>query len=155
MQFTLICKGTLDEIAAIVETIQTEEAKMIASQEVDRMAVGDDLIEIVPAELMHRALTRRPLTQNTRKMLKVLYEADDHEEYVPRSKLWRKIGLKNDTQLNGVLGKFGMRVKRTPGYDGTSEYFRSKRPEQAGEWCYRLPDELREVVRKVLGEYIP
>lgn len=154
MQFTLICKGTLDEIAAIVETMQTEEARVIASQEVDRMAVSDDPIEIVPAELMHRALTRRPLTQNTRKMLKVLYEADDHEEYVPRSKLWRKIGLKNDTQLNGVLGKFGMRVKRTPGYDGTSDYFEYKKLDQTGEWCYRLPDELRDVVREVLEENI-
>ena len=119
------------------------------------MPVVDEPTGIVPAELMYRALTRVPLTENTRNMLKVLYEADDHEEYVPRSTLWREIGLKNDTQLNGVLGKFGMRVKRTPGYDGTSSYFKYRKRDQTNEWCCRLPDELRDVVRQVLEEDIP
>ena len=128
---------------------------MTKSPEVDRVAVVDEPNEIVPAELMHRALKRLPLTDNTRTMLKVLYEAEDDEGYVPRSKLWQALGLKKDTQLNGVLGKFGMRVKRTDGYDGTSGYFEYRKRAQTGEWCYRLPDELRDVVRKVLGEDIP
>lgn len=155
MQYTLICNGTLEEIAAIVETMQKEKSKMTISSEVGRMAVVDEPIEIIPAELMYRALTRVPLTENTRNMLKILYEAEDDEGYVPRSTLWHAIGLENDTQLNGVLGKFGMRVKRTPGYDGKSRYFKYKKRDQTDEWCYRLPDELRDVVRKVLEENMP
>ena len=154
MQFTLTCKGTLEEIATIVKIMQKEKSRMTTSWEVDRVAAVGEPIEIIPAELMYRALTRVPLTENTRNMLKVLYEAEDDEGYVPRSTLRQALGLKKDTQLNGVLGKFGMRVKRTPGYDGTSDYLKYKKLDHTGEWCYRLPDELRDVVHKVLEEDI-
>ena len=55
-----------------------------------------------------------------------------------------------DTRLNGVLGKFGMRVKRTEGYVNGTSYFEYKRGDKPDEWCYRLPDHLRGVVRKAL-----
>ena len=68
-----------------------------------------------------------------------------------RSTLRQVTNLSN-SRLNGVLGKFGQRIKRTKGYDGTSYYFDYKRHDQTDEWCYRLPQELRDIVRTVLED---
>ena len=152
MKFTLTYEGTLEEIAAIVEKMQAVNGEIAAPLETDGQAASDEPEKTCVSDtLMRQALSRRPLTKSTRILLRRLYDADDDERYVPRSTLRKATGL-TDSQLNGVLGKFGQRVMRTSGYDGTSYYFKYKRHDHTDEWCYRLPDELRDVVREVLDD---
>ena len=100
---------------------------------------------------MQRALTRRPLTENTKIMLRTLCEAEEAGRYVSRATLCQVTGL-TLAQLNGVLGKFGARVIGTSGYDGTSSYLEYGRDELTGEGTYRLPEELCDIVHEVLED---
>ena len=150
MQFQLFCTGTLDEIATIVEILQRATSVEGAPPEADRPAASVEEKGFVPAELMRRALMRQPLTKNTRTMLTTIYECEENEGYLSRSEICEKTHL-TPTQLNGVLGRFGQRVKGTDGYDGTSSHFEYRWLEEDNEWSYRLPNELRGVVGEILG----
>jgi hypothetical protein len=149
MELKLVCKGTPEEIAAIIEAVQAAKVAQTTIQQSDQREAPDEPPKFVSVEIMHRALTRRPLTENTRVMLMTLCEAEEAERYVSRSTLCEATGL-TLAQLNGVLGKFGARIIGTNGYDGTSSYLEYGRNELTGEGTYRLPEALREVVREVL-----
>ena len=150
MQFQLTCTGSFEDVAAILEAIRKAEHVKTSPMEIERLAAPDERKGFVPAELMRRALTRQPLTQHTRTMLTAIYECEENDNFLSRTDICSRTGL-SPTQLNGVLGRYGQRVKGTDGYDGTSSYFEYKWLEETREWSYRLPDELREVVRDVLG----
>ena len=149
MELELVCKGTLEEIAAIIEAVQAARTVQTTVQRTDQRETPGEPAKFVSVEIMRRALTRRPLTENTRIMLKTFCEAEEAERYVSRSTLCEATGL-TLAQLNGVLGKFGARIIGTNGYDGTSSYLEYGRNELTGEGTYRLPEALREVVREVL-----
>lgn len=153
MEFTLMCKGTPEEIAAVVQFVQTEMTTSTSSLKATGQAASTQSTKTVSPDLMRKALTRRPLTRLTQKMLCALYDAKRDDRYVSRRELLKALGFDpgkdGDAKLRGVLGKFGMRMKHTPGYDGSSSYFKYQKVD--GEWYYRLPDELREIVRQVLG----
>ena len=151
MELKLVCKGTPEEIAAIIEAVQAAQVAQSTAQQSDQREAPDEPAKSVSVEIMHRALTRRPLTENTRIMLKTLCKAEEAERYVSRSTLCEATGL-TLAQLNGVLGKFGARVIGTNGYDGTSSYLEYGRDEATGEGTYRLPETLCDVVRKVLED---
>ncbi|MCY4117343.1 MAG: hypothetical protein OXF55_10660 [Caldilineaceae bacterium] len=150
MEYQLICTGTLEEIATIVEFLQKDGPVEAPPTEAERPAESAETKGFVPAELMRRALTRQPLTKHTRTMLTAIYECEDNERYLSRRDICSKTGLE-PTQLNGVLGRFGQRVKGTDGYDGTSSYFEYRWLEETNEWAYRLPTGLRDVVGEILG----
>ena len=149
MELTLMCKGTPEEIASIIQFVQTEKTASTLSLKTTGQADSTQSSESVSPDLMRKALTRLPLTPHTEKMLLTLYKVEEDERFVRRSKLREALGFNpnEEAKLNGVLGKFGMRVKRTDGYDG-SPYFEYRKV--GGEWCYRLPHILREVVHQVL-----
>ena len=105
--------------------------------------VSDDFMY----DFMYNALTRVRLSEHTRNMLKVLYDAEDYVQY---STLCDELGLESN-QLKGVLSRFSARFHGTEGYDGMP-YFDYKRHAQTNEWCYRLSDSLRKVVREILGD---
>lgn len=149
MELTLMCKGTPEEIAAIIQFVQFKMTASTLSLKTAGQADSSQLLESISPDLMSKALTRLPLTPHTKKMLLTLCEVEKDGRFVRRSKLREALGFKpdEDAKLNGVLGRFGVRVRRTDGYDG-SPYFEYKRVD--GEWRYRIPDRLREVVRQVL-----
>ena len=149
MELKLVCKGTPEEIAAIIEAVQAAKTVQTTIQQTDQRAAPGEPPKFVSVEIMHLALTRRPLTENTRIMLKTLCEAEEAGRYVSRATLCEATGL-TLAQLNGVLGKFGARIIGTNGYDGTSSYLEFGRNELTGEGTYRLPEVLRDVVREVL-----
>ena len=149
MELTLICKGTPGEIASIVEAIQTAEAAKAAVRQKNLQETPDEQTKFVPVEIMRRALTRHPLTGNTKVMLRTLCEAEEDEGSVRRSKLCEATGL-TPSQLNGVLGKFGGRIMNTGGYEKGSSYFEYGEHEPTGEGTYRIPSELRGVVLEIL-----
>lgn len=149
MELQLVCTGSLEEIATIIEAIQKTGIGEAAPPEAGILVESDESKGIVPSDLMSQALRRQPLTRHTRTMLKAICECEEDERYLPRSDICEATGL-NPTQLNGVLGRFGQRVKGTDGYDGTSNYFEYRWLEESNEWSYRLPDTLREVVREIL-----
>ncbi len=151
MELKLVCKGTPEEIAAIIEAVQAAQVAQSTAQQSDQREAPDEPAKFVSVDIMHRALTRRPLTENTRIMLRTLCEAEEAGRYVSRSTLCQTTGL-TLAQLNGVLGKFGARVIGTNGYDGTSSYLEYGRDEATGEGTYRLPETLCDVVRKVLED---
>lgn len=150
MKFQLTCTGSFEDIAKIVEAVREAEAVKKASLKIDSLAASDERKGIVPADLMRRALTRQPLTKHTRTMLTAISEYEENDRYLSRTDICKRTDL-SPTQLNGVLGRYGQRVKGTLGYDGTSNYFEYRWLEETSEWSYRLPDELRDVVREVLG----
>ena len=149
MEFQLICTGSLEDIATIVEAVQKAKPVKTAILETDRLVASGKPKGFVSAELMRRALTRQPLTKHTRTMLTAIYECEEDDRYLSRTDICRRTNL-SPTQLNGVLGRYGQRVKGTPGYDGTSSYFEYRWLEETSEWSYRLPDELRDVVGEAL-----
>ena len=151
MELELVCKGTLEEIAAIIEAVQAAKAAQTTVQQTDQRETPDEPAKFVSVEIMHRALTRRPLTENTRIMLRTLCEAEEAGRYVSRATLCQATDL-TLAQLNGVLGKFGARVIGTNGYDGTSSYLEYGRDELTGEGTYRLPEALCDIVHEVLED---
>ena len=151
MELKLVCKGTPEEIAAIIEAVQAAKTVQTTIQQTDQREAPDEPPKFVSVEIMYLALTRRPLTENTRIMLKTLCEAEEAGRYVSRATLCQATGL-TLAQLNGVLGKFGARVIGTNGYDGTSSYLEYSRDESTGEGTYRLPEALRNGVREILQD---
>ena len=151
MELKLVCKGTPEEIAAIIEAVQAAKTVQTTIQQTDQREAPGEPAKFVSVEIMHLALTRRPLTENTRIMLKTLCEAEEAGRYVSRATLCQATGL-TLAQLNGVLGKFGARVIGTNGYDGTSSYLEYGRDESTGEGTYRLPEALRNGVREILQD---
>lgn len=149
MELTLVCKGTPEEIAAILEAVQAAKIAQKTNQKSSSRAAPSEPAGFVSAEIMQRALARRPLTENTRVMLKTLCDAGDAGNYVSRSTLCEATGL-TLTQLNGVLGKFGARIMGTNGYDGRSSYLENGRNELTDEGTYRLPETLCGVVQHFL-----
>ena len=151
MELKLVCKGTPEEIAAIIEAVQAAKVAQSTYQQSDQREAPDEPAKFVSVEIMHRALTRRPLTENTRIMLMTLCEAEEAGRYVSRTTLCEATGL-TLAQLNGVLGKFGARIIGTNGYDGASSYLEYGRNELDGEGTYRLPEELCDIVHEVLED---
>ena len=147
MNITLNFEGTLEELAPIFQALQTAKTATTASPETNQKAMADESGEFVTSEFLRRALERHPLSDNTVALLKALCEAED-KIYLSRETLRKKIGLQTDQQLTGVIGSFGKRIHQTDGYDG-AYYFESEQAK--GEWHYRLPNELRDVVRDILG----
>lgn len=149
MKLTLVCKGSPEEIASILKAVQSAKNALATNHKSGQRTTRAEEAEFVPVEIMQRALTRRPLTENTRIMLKTLCDAGDAGRYVSRSTLCETTGL-TLTQLNGVLGKFGARVMGTHGYDGNSSYLEHGKNEVTGEGSYRLPEALCGVVHQIL-----
>ena len=150
MELTLVCKGTPEEVASIIDAIQTAEAAKTAVRQKNLRETPNEQTTYVSAEVMRRALTRHPLTENTMVMLKTLCEAEEEGRYVRRSKLCEATGLA-PAQLNGVLGKFGGRIMDTPGYEKGSSYLNYGEHEPTGEGTYRIPSELQGVILEILG----
>lgn len=149
MEFQLVCTGSLKEIEMILDAIQKVDFGEAPFAATDIFTESDEPKEIVPAEIMRRALRRQPLTKHTRTMLEAIYECEENEGYLSRSEICTMTDL-TPTQLNGVLGRYGQRVKGTDGYDGESSYFEYRWIEETNEWSYRLPNTLRDVVRETL-----
>lgn len=154
MNATLTFSGTPDEIARVMEAVQKATAAMVVIPKSNEPTAIGEPVRFVSPELFERSLNRHKLTPLTQKLMRALYDANKDGGFVRRSKLLEELGFSSDeyAKLSGVLGKFGMRVKRTPGYVNGTSYFEYKRDDEDGEWCYRLPDHLRGVVREVLGD---
>lgn len=146
MKYQFTCVGTLEEVTAVIAAVQAagvipetpETAVQVRSHETSESA---------PDDVLYTALTRVRLTEHTRNMLKVLYDAEGR---VQSSKLCDELGLQPN-QLRGVLSRFSARFRGTKGYDG-KPYFKIERHAQTGERYYQLTDQLRKAVRKILGE---
>ena len=154
MNATLTFSGTPDEIAKVMEAVQKATAAMVVIPRSNEPTAIGDPVRFVSPELFERSLNRHKLTPLTQKLVRTLYDAEKDGGFVRRSELLEALGFSSDenAKLSGVLGKFGMRVKRTDGYVSGTSYFEYKRDGEDGEWCYRLPDHLRGVVRAVLGD---
>ena len=146
MKYQFTCSGTLEEVIAVIAALQASGV-IPATPETTVEVKPHETLESVSDDVIYDALTRVRLSEHTKNMLKVLYDA---EGYVRYSDLCDELGLQRD-QLKGVLSRFSARFHGTKGFTG-KPYFRSERHAQTGELCYQLTDELRIAVRKLLGE---
>lgn len=152
MDITLKFEGTLEELAPFFQALQAAKTATTASLETNQQAMADEPGEFVTSEFLRRALKRHPLSDNTVAFLTALGEAEE-KVYLSRATLREKIRAYTgrqeftDQQLTGVIGSYGKRLHQTEGYNGAS-YFEYQKVK--GEWHYRLPDELRDVVRNIL-----
>lgn len=155
MNVSLTFSGSPGEIAKVMAAVQNATATTVIPKSLQPTGI-DASTEFVSPELIQRALNRRKLTHLTRNLLRTLCDAEEDERFVRRSKLRLALGSDGkeleDRRLNGVLGKFGMRVKHTDGYVSGTSYFEYKKTDDDGEWCYRLPDHLHSVVSKFLDD---
>jgi hypothetical protein len=99
--------------------------------------------------LLHAALTRLPLQASHARLLYVLAAAG--ETGVERQALGDELEL-SQKQLDGVLGSFGSRIRRTPGVESDvpaaeRNYLLGLRCERDGRsWRYWVRPELAEVL---------
>lgn len=96
-----------------------------------------------------RVLTRRDLSDNSKRLLAALYEAGDAG--LLRDELARRVGV-DDSQLSGVLGAFGRRIEATEGISTVGRPSRKGTGHMmdfakvAGVWRYTLIPEARQAI---------
>ncbi|MCY4092010.1 MAG: hypothetical protein OXF62_14425 [Caldilineaceae bacterium] len=95
----------------------------------------------VEAEALRAAL-RPPLSQNLRKLLPILVDADD--EFVPISRLAERAELCSERSVRTALARLNRKAEGNSGTTWPSFLLGND------EIGYRLPGHLREVVREVL-----
>ncbi|MCY3707266.1 MAG: hypothetical protein OXG26_00130 [Caldilineaceae bacterium] len=144
-------EGTLEELTPILQALQATKTATEPTPEINQQAMADEPEKFVTPEFLRRALERHPLSRNTVALLEALCKAEE-DVFLSRETLRKKIGVHTDQeftdqQLTGVIGAFGKRLHQTDGFDGAS-YFEYKLVD--GNWHYRLPTALRDVVREIL-----
>lgn len=151
-----VYEGTAEEIARIVRAIQPGAANIVSAglSEEPSTSMMDDSIDApadsegsrkcVTAEFARRMLTRCPLSDKQKIVLKTLKEA--HPEWVSRDELCAENGW-TPHQLAGLMGTFGKRTAHTEGYVGGAWVFDTKWNDETGAWDYRLPETTLEALR--------
>ena len=99
-------------------------------------------------EFIRRVLHRMEIPPGQRELFKALYEAG--EGGLPYPDLAQAIG-REESQLNGVVGALGRRIKGTVGFDTSVKFpievfFDISKVD--GRWVYRLRPELRKVLQE-------
>lgn len=111
---------------------------------IDAPADSEGPRKCVTTEFARRMLTRRPLSDHQKIVLKTLKEA--HPEWVSRDELSAATGY-TPHQLAGLMGAFGRRAASTEGYVGGACVFDTKWNDETGAWDYRLPETTLEALR--------
>lgn len=116
---------------------------------IDASADSEGSWKCVTTEFARRMLTRCPLSDNQKIVLKTLKEA--HLELVSRDELIAATGYNTPYQLAGLMGSFGRRVADTEGYAGAdtpiSCVFYTEWNDETGAWDYRLLETTLEALR--------
>ena len=148
----LIVEGTVEEIREVIPMLQpfTSETPILSPQidepKPDSAAHQSNDKKPVTVEFALRALTRRPLSQPQRKVLKALYDA--HPKHLTSPALQEVAGYGSSHQLAGLMGAFGRRLSNTAGFDENAEFFKWRRDDKTGIWEYRLADSVLEALKR-------
>ncbi len=150
----ILVEGSVDDVRAIMEVIRplvsgpksssTEESASEVESEVIDDSGGKRFVTV---EFARRVLTRLPLSQAQKAVLKTLYDAGA-EEYVTTTELVRVLGFESGHQLAGVMGAFGRRIANTKGFDENATFFEFRWNETAAAWEYRLPANVRKALEQ-------
>jgi hypothetical protein len=112
---------------------------------------GPESAEVVPSssteaeitpQMVERVLTRRPLSRDMKKVLKVLLAAGPAG--LPTTEIAQAVGISN-AELSGVFGAFGRRVANTPGWPRGVAFITRTRDDEHRNWR-SLPDIARQVL---------
>ena len=112
---------------------------------IDAPADSEGSWKCVTTEFARRMLTRRPLSDNQKIVLKTLKET--HPELVSRDELIAATIYNTPYQLAGLMGALGRRVAGTEGYAGDVWVFDTEWNDETGAWDYRLPETTLEALR--------
>jgi hypothetical protein len=107
----------------------------------------DDEVEYVDVGVARRTVTRIPLSNEQKIVLKTLYGAG--EDGVLASKL-QSLTKYSKGQFAGLMGAFGRRVSHTRGYVDGSLFFRQDWDDEEGCYRYWLPETVRDAVKREL-----
>ena len=150
-----IFEGTPEEVkeamkqfgATSVEGVPASAKSTIAetvNDEQDEDESGD--VEHMDEGVARRALSRLPLQEKPKAVLKAMFEADE-ENGILASELQKLIGY-TKAQFAGLMGAFGRRLSSTRGFiDGTT-FFICEWDDDEGCYRYRLTPESRAAVKR-------
>ena len=127
--------GPPADIRAVIEASPQPPTKR-ADDEGDR--------KFVSVEIARRVMSRRPLSREQRSVLIEIYDA--HPGDVLASALQQKVNY-SKAQFAGLMGAFGRRLTRTPGYVDPTWFFDNLWDDEEGCNRYRLPETVREAMR--------
>jgi hypothetical protein len=139
-----ILEGTTDEIS---EVLAKHDLKSGPSEAATSKAIVPDNPKNserwVTAEEAHTILTRRPLSRNVTVTMKALCEAG--EKRLTSDKL-KKLTGQGTHQFRGMMGAFGRRISYSA---PNAMFFDSKWDHESGQFNWRLPESVRQVIRKL------
>ena len=148
----LIVEGTVEEIREVIPMLQsfTSETKIV-TREIDESTLDSEEQRSaekrpVTLEFALRALTRRPLSEPQRKVLKALYDA--HPDCVTSLALREVADYGSSHQLAGLMGAFGRRLSNTEGFDENAYFFQWQRDAKNEVWEYRLAETVLEALER-------
>lgn len=107
-------------------------------------SVGGDFA-FVSTDVAYRAMTRIPLADEQRSVLKEAYDAGP--KGITAAELQKIIGY-STREFAGLMGSFGRRVSFTPGYVTESAFFDQEWRDDLGCNIYRLPDSVRSAIEQ-------
>src|SRR5690242_17811005 len=116
-------EGTAEEIVRALQLLGTSEAKHIGSKPSGPQlspASVNEATAYVSVSVARTVLKRRPLSKETKTVLRNLYAA--YPDTVPATDLATSIGY-TLAQLSGLMGAVGRRVSHTPGYVTRTKFF--------------------------------
>ncbi len=147
-----VFEGTPEEISKVAQAMQPMAAANTTSVEQPTEVSpakkpskpSEGPAKFVSVEFAHRVLTRRPLSDPFRAVIKALNEA--HPAWVSSADLYEASNY-TVAQFSGLMGAFGRRMSHTEGFDEDAHFFDYEWDEEVEAWKYRLPDTVREALR--------
>jgi len=106
----------------------------------------------VSIEFAKRALRRRPLSRQMKRVLKKLHGA--HPGSLPTQEL-HEAAEYTAPQFAGLMGAFGRRLSNTGGYDADKDFFDWCWNEDRGGWDCRIPDTVCRALEETFPKYFP
>ena len=148
----LVFEGMVEEISKVVDTLQSTAAGTTVSVKLPDESspstmlseASEESTRFVSTAFARSVLTRLPLSDPVKAMLKALYES--HPEWVSYAALCDATGY-SSAQFAGLKGAFGRRKSKTPGHDVKAKFLEWRKNKETREWEYRLPDTVREALR--------
>jgi len=141
-------EGTVEEIALLIRQLNNSIDVATSGRDLPN-AVNDkspsSAGKFVSEEIAFQILKRRPLSSEQKHLLKLLRE---HEaNWTTAIEIQEALGYSR-SQLGGMLGAFGKRVKSSVGYEAGQSFFDQEWDYENDCHRYRLPGGVLAAVRR-------
>ena len=135
-------EGTPIELAAVKLSLDQAAADAALAQQ-SRKTQGSKVF--VSEDVAFDVLTRRPLADSYRIILKVLHAAGD--SWTMATELQKRLKY-SKSEFAGLMGAFGRRLSYSDGVQDGDQFFDNEWNDELGCNRYRLPQNIRSAVAK-------